>query len=267
MNFKGILKMYLATITIVGIITTVATAQKASGGVIEEQSAIPSAVVIGGNPTCATLNHLNASPFLHIGADWGLKINRDGATPFNETFYFVESDDTDLMGGAGPSPGSWLTLSVNGPSVSWSSNRTITAVIVKGGNIGANVYPYDPASLGGFPNGPGSGLTTDGVHDISHLVFCFESLAPSAAQASVSGRVVNSFGYGISGAGIVMSDVQSGTTWTALTNPFGYYTVEGPEVGNFYMITVNHKRYSFVDGTRTFVLNDSITGMDFVAGQ
>jgi hypothetical protein len=90
-------------------------------------------------------------------------------------------------------------------------------------------------------------------------------LVPSAASASVSGRVVDAYGNGISGASLVMSDVQQGTTWVVRTNPFGYYTIEGPEVGNFYMIVVNHKRFSFEDGTRTFGLSDNITGMDFVA--
>jgi hypothetical protein len=266
MNFKGILKTYLSTIAIVGIMTTIVCAQKAVRGPVLEASAVPNGIIVAGNPTCKDLNRSEVLVgFEHIGEDWGLKINRDGSTPFNETFFFVDSNDTELQGGAGASAGSWIMLSVSGAFVSWSSNRSITAVIVKGGHIGANVYPYNPASFGGFPNGPGTGLTTDGFHDISHLVFCFESLAPSAASASVGGRVTNSFGYGIGGVGVVMSDVQNGTVWTALTNPFGYYTIDGPEVGNFYTISVSHKRFSFIDGTRTFSLNDNISGMDFVA--
>jgi hypothetical protein len=90
-------------------------------------------------------------------------------------------------------------------------------------------------------------------------------LVPTAAPASVSGRVVNSFGGGIYGARVAMTDVQSGEVWVALTNMFGYYTIEGPEVGNFYMLNVNHKRFTFADDTRMFTLNEDLVGMDFVA--
>ena len=90
-------------------------------------------------------------------------------------------------------------------------------------------------------------------------------LVPTAAPATVSGRVVDSFGGGIGNARISMTDVQTGLGWSVLTNPFGYYTIEGPEVGNFYMMTVSHKRYRFADGTRMFTLNEDLVGMDFIA--
>ena len=210
------------------------------------------------------MNASSNTAFGHIGENWGLKINRDGSPAFNEIFTFVNSPDTELQGGAGPSAGSFLQVSVSGTVVSWLSNRMITAVIVKGG-AQANVYPYNPASLGGFPNGVGSNLDTGSQSDISHLVFCFESIAPSAAPASVSGRVLDSFGYGVGGVSVQMSDIQNGTIWTALTSPFGYYLIDGPEVGNFYTLTVSHKRYSFADGVRTFTLNEDLSGIDFVA--
>lgn len=88
---------------------------------------------------------------------------------------------------------------------------------------------------------------------------------PTAASASVSGRVTDSFGAGISGARLTMTDAQSGNTWTVMTNPFGYYTIEGPEVGNFYIMTVSHKRYTFADDTRTFTLNEDLIDVDWVA--
>jgi hypothetical protein len=82
---------------------------------------------------------------------------------------------------------------------------------------------------------------------------------------TVSGRVVDSFGRGISGARLTISDAQNGATWSTLSNPFGYYTLNGPTAGNFYMMTVSHKRYTFADDTRTFSLNEDIAGVDFVA--
>jgi hypothetical protein len=90
-------------------------------------------------------------------------------------------------------------------------------------------------------------------------------LAPTAASVTVSGRVVDSFGYGISGARLMITDVQTGTSWSALSNNFGYYTLQGPTAGGFYMMSVSHKRYTFADGTRTFSLNEDVAGVDWVA--
>lgn len=90
-------------------------------------------------------------------------------------------------------------------------------------------------------------------------------LTPSAAPASVSGRTVDSLGNGIGGVRVVLMDAQTGQTFVAITNPFGYYTIEGPEVNNFYVMTVSHKRYVFADGTRSFTLNEDLFGVDFIA--
>jgi len=91
-------------------------------------------------------------------------------------------------------------------------------------------------------------------------------LQPSAAHASVSGRAVDSFGYGVGGARITVMDAQTGNLYSAITSPFGYYTVEDLEVGNFYVMTISStKRYQFTDDTRTFTLQDNLTDVDFIA--
>jgi hypothetical protein len=90
-------------------------------------------------------------------------------------------------------------------------------------------------------------------------------LQPTAAPAIVSGRVVDSFGTGIGGARLVLTDAQSGNSFAAVTNSFGYYSIEGVEIGNFYVLSVSHKRFTFSDNTRAFTLNEDLAGMDFVA--
>jgi len=101
--------------------------------------------------------------------------------------------------------------------------------------------------------------------ELVHCKFHNSQLTPSAAPASISGRVLNSFGAGIGGARLTVVDAASGETFAAISNPFGYYTVEGTEVGNFYIMTVSHKQYVFADNTRTFTLQDNVSGMDFIA--
>jgi hypothetical protein len=101
--------------------------------------------------------------------------------------------------------------------------------------------------------------------DFVTCTFSNTQFAPTAAPASVSGRVLDSFGNGIGGARLTMSDAQSGETWSTLSNPFGYYTLEGAGAGNFYIMSISHKRYSFAVDTRTFTLNEDLVDVDWVA--
>ena len=101
--------------------------------------------------------------------------------------------------------------------------------------------------------------------EVAVCTFNNTQLSPSAAPASVSGRAVDSFGNGIGGARVSVMDAQSGAISTAITNPFGYYTVDSLEVGNFYVMTISHKRFVFADDTRTFSLQEDLVGVDFIA--
>jgi hypothetical protein len=94
--------------------------------------------------------------------------------------------------------------------------------------------------------------------------FSNTQFAPTAANAAISGRTVDSFGNGIGGTRVTLTNAATGESIIALTNPFGYYTMEAA-VGNFYIISVSNKRYTFSDNTRTFSLNEELTGVDFVA--
>ena len=181
-------------------------------------------------------------------------------------------DDVPGSGGGGP------PLSANATEVfallKFSAANTVT---VQEANYsptwtlsGAPTCVEDPGGLTQTDNSTGSFASRSAtvIAEEAELIVCTfrnTQLQPSAAPASVSGRVVTSFGTGISGARITMMDGQSGQTWTVSTNPFGYYTINGPEVGNFYVMTVSHKRYTFADDTRTFSLQQDIVGMDFVA--
>jgi hypothetical protein len=95
--------------------------------------------------------------------------------------------------------------------------------------------------------------------------FSNSQATPTAGPVTVSGRVVDSFGRGISGARLTITSAQSGESWSTLSNNFGYYNLNGPIAGGFYMMSVSHRRYTFADGTRTFSLNEDVAGVDFMA--
>ncbi len=91
-------------------------------------------------------------------------------------------------------------------------------------------------------------------------------LIPSAAHVKISGRAVTVDGLGISGATLTLLNASSGEIRTARTNPFGYYEIEDLDIGTFYMLTIAHKRHSFVENTRSFTISDDLTSVDFVEG-
>lgn len=180
---------------------------------------------------------------------------------------FTLVDDQAGSGGGGTASANFGGLLLFGAANSitvteadYSPNWTLAGI----------VCVEDPGGLPQTDNSTGNAGTRTAtiILEEGEFVTCTFSntqLAPTAAPASVSGRVVDSFGMGIYNARLVITDVQNGQSWSVLTNPFGYYTIDGPEAGNFYMLSVSHKRYGFADGTRMFTLNEDLAGMDFIA--
>ncbi|HEX8247288.1 MAG TPA: Calx-beta domain-containing protein [Pyrinomonadaceae bacterium] len=69
-------------------------------------------------------------------------------------------------------------------------------------------------------------------------------LAPTAASVSVSGRVQETNGRGISKARVSITD-QNGAERVALTNQFGYYRFEAVASGAAYVVNAVHKNHQF----------------------
>lgn len=85
--------------------------------------------------------------------------------------------------------------------------------------------------------------------------------APTAATASVSGRVVAADGRGVVSAFVSLTDSE-GNKRVAVTNPFGYYQFDGIEAGQSVLIKVVSKKYQFEP--RIITTTDNLTDVDFV---
>jgi drug/metabolite transporter superfamily protein YnfA len=90
------------------------------------------------------------------------------------------------------------------------------------------------------------------------------AFVPTAAESSVSGRVLTAAGRGISRARLTITDSQSGVVRNALTNQFGYYNFNGLESGHFYILNVQSKSYVFDPDTQSFQLNENLDGVNFI---
>jgi hypothetical protein len=90
--------------------------------------------------------------------------------------------------------------------------------------------------------------------------FFFNLLAPTAASATISGRVFSANGQGLRRAIVYMTD-QNGNTRTVLTNQFGYYRLAEVEVGQTLILNVYHKQFQFDPQVVNF--NDSLNNLNF----
>jgi pimeloyl-ACP methyl ester carboxylesterase len=82
---------------------------------------------------------------------------------------------------------------------------------------------------------------------------------PTAANANVSGKIVNLSGNGINRAIVKIQSTTGSFTKTGSTNNFGRFNFTDIPAGNDYIITVNHKRYVFE--SQLISVEDSIGGI------
>lgn len=90
------------------------------------------------------------------------------------------------------------------------------------------------------------------------------ALVPTAAGATVSGRVLTDDGRGISLANVTLTDL-AGNARAVNTNQFGIFNFEDVEAGQNYILTVGHKKYTFPTNSRVINVNEDVADVDFRA--
>lgn len=86
--------------------------------------------------------------------------------------------------------------------------------------------------------------------------------SPTAASASIGGRVLTTNGRGIPRARVFMTGA-TGETRTAISNPFGFYHFEEVSSGQTYIFSVTHKSYQFAPQVLSFT--EEIDSFNFIA--
>ena len=96
--------------------------------------------------------------------------------------------------------------------------------------------------------------------------FTSQELAPTAGQATVGGRIVDRRGRGVRGVSLSLFDATTGETAYATTNGFGYYSLTGLDLLDFYVLTAfDTRKYTILDNVRSFALHDDLVNVDFLA--
>ncbi|HQU92096.1 MAG TPA: carboxypeptidase regulatory-like domain-containing protein, partial [Pyrinomonadaceae bacterium] len=93
------------------------------------------------------------------------------------------------------------------------------------------------------------------------------SIGPTAAAAEISGRVSDLNGRAIAREVITLQSATTGELRTVMTNTFGYFRFADVTVGGFYVMSIKSKRYTYDVPTVSFSLEDSISGIQFIASR
>jgi hypothetical protein len=95
----------------------------------------------------------------------------------------------------------------------------------------------------------------------------FTIAAPAAPSGSVSGRVIDANGRGISRATLTIHNTTNNQDRTAVTNAFGYFLFAEVPLGSSYVLTVSRKGSNFPNNSQMFTLNGDMNNLVFTGDQ
>lgn len=140
------------------------------------------------------------------------------------------------------------------PAIDAGNNCVVTAA------CGTN---NPPVALTTDQRGTGFGRQGGTAVDIGAI----EAVPPTAANASISGRVITADGRGITNVWIIISGGSLSQPRTIRTSSFGYYRVEDLPAGETYVLEIRAKRYSFTNPTRIISLTEDASEQNFIADE
>lgn len=89
-------------------------------------------------------------------------------------------------------------------------------------------------------------------------------LEPTAATATLTGRVASDDGSPVVGAVLMITNLSTGATKYARSNMFGKYAFDELTVPDAYTLSVRHTKYLFTIDSFTFALANDLQGVDFI---
>ncbi len=99
----------------------------------------------------------------------------------------------------------------------------------------------------------------------NNLKFLNSPTGPTAATATVSGRIRDVNGKSASRVNVTLTNLSTGESLTTRTNSLGRYTFEDVPTGGSYSLKVSSKRYVFSVNERVINLLEDLTDANFTA--
>ncbi len=188
----------------------------------------------------------------------------------------------------GGTVGSSLTVSVTDtfmPDTQTANSLSRYWTLTESGNLTADLtFQYRPEDVNGASGSysvlkrsnsiisivtsgtidlPNNRFSAPGITDFS--TWTAGLVAPTAANASIEGRVLMADGSGIANAEVVVTGGGLTEPRVYRTNQFGKYRFDELPVGENYVISVVSPRFVFTNPTISLTLFESVTDVNFVA--
>lgn len=201
------------------------------------------------------------------GPNSGLYDVPSGQTSFNVTITGTSVSGSGFFdpGANLPSPAlpfNHISASVSGTNVTVNSvtYNSPTSITLNLNTVGAtfsdpNLNPTSVRDLT-ITNPDGQSVTRTGIINIL--------APPTAANVSISGRVLTANGQGIARVTVALTD-GAGQTRYATTNSFGFYQFDEVVSGAVYTLSVSSPKYQFSQPTQVLNVVDSVTDQNFIA--
>ncbi len=171
----------------------------------------------------------------------------------------------------GPATGCPVDAGIFADRYGWTitSNNTLATYNI---TTGAPALVGQPDVTFRFVLSVASGYSAAGYAVDGFMVDDFEILGPvnppfgpTAAGASVGGRVLTANGNGIRNATVMLTGGELTEPRYVKTTTFGYYNFDDLPVGQTYVVTVLSKRYTFSTPSIVLNLQDSVADANFMA--
>jgi len=169
-------------------------------------------------------------------------LNSTPSTTFDIDFFRVTFPDASGFGEGKTYLGT-LTVTTDG-----SGNATFTFAPA-GGTLGAIT----------------STATSTNAAKLSTSEFSNAAVSTTAAPVSISGRVADAAGRGISGVSVTIQGGQLNGPVSVRTNTFGNYSFDGLQPAATYIVSLEARKYVITNPVRAVSVMDNVAGFDFVA--
>lgn len=155
------------------------------------------------------------------------------------------------------------TLTSAGQVMSGGAYTIESSAVASGG--GVSVGGAGRFSLTSTIGQAAAGTLSGGVRRIDGGFLTRDLFAPTAAAASLSGRVNGPHGSQLGGALVTLSGGSLAVPLSVRTNTFGRFRFDGVEAGQTYVMTVVHGRYRFEQDSLLINVTEDLSGIVFQA--
>jgi hypothetical protein len=150
--------------------------------------------------------------------------------------------------------------------IATGGDYTLEQAVIAGGGGTSTDTVNSVYTIEGTAGQPNAGDNSSGTpYNLKSGFWTPPFFAPTAANASISGRVLRENGRGLGGVRVILEGGNLTAPRVAVSSPLGYFQFEDVATGQTYVVSVRHKRYGFGEPSHVLNLMNDVTGIVFQA--